>query len=169
MYTIYLVGDISEESYLSFSKKIAFVLKKHKKGSLPNININLTSTGGDAYTALAFHDLLANLKGKARITIHARGLVASAAVLILASGQVRVMSKNAWIMVHDDLVDLSDSRVAAARKDLNHYIRMENQWNSLMSNLTKADIKTWDKLHSDETFLTPTECFHLGLIDRVAD
>jgi ATP-dependent protease ClpP protease subunit len=159
---INIIGDIDHTAYLEFCETIDR-LEKKPRGIIP---IELVSDGGDAYIALAFADKIQRSKHEIHITV--RGLVASAAVLILAAGDKRMASSTAWIMVHEDEVPLNENaRVAEIEKDVKHARRLEHQWNNLLSMSTKADSATWARLHKDETYLVAHEALKLGLITEI--
>lgn len=141
------------------------------------IEIVLSSEGGAAYDALAISARIRS--SQCAISVAAYGLVASAAVIVLASGDPgsRTMAKEAWVMVHEDdgsLTPGSDSQVSDMRRVVGrmdaytaHLERMEDQWAALLANLTKTPASKWRELHKKTTYLTAKECLKLGLIDRM--
>lgn len=164
---IYVTGEITEDSFISFRKKIIRRLDNKERA----FKIILTSEGGDAYAALAYYDFIREVLSVykyASIEVYATGLVASAAVLILAAGSKRIMTENAWVMVHEDQVALdSESKVSQIEKDAKHARRLETQWNEILFKVTGVTADTWGKLHKDETYLDADECKRLNLIDEV--
>jgi ATP-dependent Clp protease protease subunit len=160
--TIHIKGEISEDSFVSFRKKVLGCIKENKKP----ISVILTSGGGDAYAALAFHDFLISLDFDIRV--HATGLVASAAVIILAAGARRTMSPSSWVMCHEDQPTFeSEARVTQLERDIAHARRLEDQWNAILAFNTKVPASEWARIHKTETYLTADECLKLGLIDEI--
>lgn len=158
-----IIGDIDETSYKEFVEELDG-LETILEGD--EIHIELMSHGGDAMVALAFYDRIRSLRGK--VTIYATGMVASAAVIILAAGDKRLMSKSAWVMVHDDTTLVTtDDRVSQAEVKLKTSRRLENQWCKILADRTKTSSVTWQYMHENETHLDATECLKLGLIDRI--
>ncbi len=159
---IYILGDIDNESYGRFSRKLA----RLESESIDPIQIELMSDGGYSYAALAFSDRINNCK--CPIYIDAFGLIASAATLILAAGDMRRIAANAWVMVHEDEVALPDgAKVSAIEKHAAHSRRLEDQWNKLMEHYTGTSVEVWALLNLAETFLPPSECKSLGLVDEI--
>jgi ATP-dependent Clp protease protease subunit len=157
MSKIYITGDITIESFSLFSKKLS-----KQQGA---IDIELISEGGEAIAALAYFD---KIKRYRNVTITAYGIVASAAVLILAAGTKRRMARNAWIMVHEDSESCEESRtVMELERDAKHYRRLENQWAEILSSVSKTSIDKWIELHKNETYLSAQECLELGLIEEI--
>jgi ATP-dependent Clp protease, protease subunit len=161
---INIVGDIDETAYLAFVESLDGMLEIDET---TDIFIELMSHGGDAMVALAFYDKIRSVKGK--VTIHARGIVASAAVIILAAGDERIMSKNAWVMVHEDTVFVEeDARVSKVEANAKTARRLEDQWNTLLEERTKKTFREeWAVLHKSETHLSAKECLKLGLATRI--
>jgi len=160
MRKIHIFGEINEEAFVIFNRK----LDKLESMSNEDIRITLISGGGEASTALAFFDRIK--ASPCEIDIVATGLVASAASLILAAGDVRYMTKNSWVMVHEDAPGVSKhSNVSQAELQVAHARRLENQWNELLESVTKTSAVAWDKLNKAETYLSAEECLNLGIVD----
>lgn len=159
---IQIIGTIDEEAYKEFSLTLAEIEAVAKKGTIITIEIN--SGGGGTYDALAF---AAKIR-RCSIPIHvvAYGLVASAAVLILAAGHKRYMTKEAWAMVHEDSAKLKGN-VVDLEREAGHLRRMEDQWADLLAEVTATDAEFWKQLHKKTTYLSASECLNLGLVDEV--
>lgn len=159
---IYITGEIDDSKFAVFST----AMNDSEESAHKTIDIVLNSTGGNAYDAIAFHDRIKNSKKDVRITVY--GACMSAAVLILAAGDIRRMSKNSWVMVHEDTTEVSDDmRVHDAEKILKHSRRLENQWDKLLEESTGTGADIWKHLHKVETYLLADECKELGLIDEI--
>lgn len=153
-----IIGDIDEEAFKEFMD--------YEPARAANMDLMLTSHGGDAMTALAFYDWITRHKGE--VTIEVYGVVASAAVLILAAGDHRRMHENAWVMVHEDTVAVSeDDRVSVIERKAKDARKLEDQWNKLLEGRTNMSSKFWETLHKEETWLSAEECLQYGLIDEI--
>lgn len=160
---INLIGDIDETLYKEFVERMDECEEMLEGG---DIFIELQSPGGDAQVALGIYDRIRN--SKSHITIKAYGLVASAAVIILAAGDLRIMSQNSWVMVHEDTVPTEEEqRVSQIENIVKTSRRFEDQWNKIMASRTKISAKKWAALHEAESYLDANECMALGLIDEV--
>ncbi len=158
---IILAEEISDEHSAKFSERL-YELERDKKST--TVFIELCSPGGDAYSALAYASRLRN--SRLNIVVYASGLVASAAVLVLAYGDYRLMTKEAWVMVHEDSGKLKGD-VKKLEKDVEHMRRMERQWCELLRNKTRISSIEWGKLHKQETYLTADDCLLYGLVDEI--
>lgn len=160
---INIIGDIDEVAYKEFVERMDEI-DEMLEGD--DVLIELCSHGGDAMVALAFHDRI--IRSKNPITIVATGMVASAAVIILAAGDKRHMTKSAWVMVHEDTVPVTeDDKVSQIEKQAGISRQFEVQWCNLLAKRTKASSSRWETLHADETYLSAEECLELGLVNKI--
>jgi len=157
-YTLFLQGEVNDEMVAKVQKKLG------KIDDIEAVDVLLSSPGGDPHCALAISSLFR--LSPAYITVHAIGNVASAAVLILAYGDKRLMAKESWVMVHEDSAELS-GEVKDLERESRYLRRMENQWTALLASVTKTTAEDWTKLHKATTYLSAAECLKLGLIDEV--
>lgn len=159
-----MIIRISEEltmaSFSLFSKKIA----KIEASGVDDVVIELSSPGGDSYAALAYAAVIRN--SRLMIEVQAFGLVASAAVLVLAAGDLRNMSKEGWVMVHENSGQIEGNVLELQRESV-QLRRLEVQWADLLGNLTKTQAAVWTAMHKETTYLNAQQCLALGLIDGI--
>ncbi len=160
MRKIRIIGSIDEASFKAFCEEMD-KLEKHSGA----IEIELSSGGGNAYDALAFAARIRNSPCHIRIT--AFGLVASAAVMILAAADHRMMTREGWVMVHEDSGRVK-GQVTYLEREVEHMRRMEAQWCTLLAKRTAGtSADYWGSIHKETTYLCAGECKDLGLIDEV--
>lgn len=158
---IKIIGDINEAALLAFCESMDELEEASK--TTP-IQIELSSGGGSAYDALGFVSRMRLSPCVTQVT--AFGYVASAAVIILATGSTRRIAEEAWVMVHEDSSKLNGS-VTSLERESKHLRRMEDQWNALLAEFTGKDASVWAKLHKDTTYLNAQQCLDLGLVDKI--
>ena len=158
---IQIIGGIDEEMFRSFSEQLA----EFEKAKATDVFIELSSPGGHAYDALAFFSRMR--LSPCNITILAYGLIASAAVLVLAGGDKRLMTKESWLMVHEDTVHKLTAKVTEAEKYTRHMRKLEDQWNMLLAMKTRLSAAGWSSLHRAESYITPEDCLKYGLIEEI--
>lgn len=163
-YIIRLIGDIEADLYKEFSEKLSKIERLTKTRSGIIVNLELSSKGGDIYTALAFSARMRLSPIEFVVTAH--GLVASAATLILASGSVRQMAKEAWVMVHDSSSKEKGS-LSELETEIRHLRQLEDQWVDMLDKLTGTDWKIWEELQRKTTYLDAEQCLKLGLVDKI--
>lgn len=158
---IFIIGEINEEMVSMVACDLAH-FESQDKAKI--INVILSSIGGCCYDAMAIVGMLRN--SPCDIVIKAYGCVQSAAVPILACGDVRYLSEESWIMVHQ-----GSSKVKGETNDLVKQVKQaldeETAWCRLMAKLTSQSTETWTELHKKTTYLTADEALQLGLCDKV--
>lgn len=157
---IRVIGQIDEEAFKSFSE----ALHEYELQSDKSVTLELNSEGGTAYDALAFAGRMRDSSCNIIVKVH--GIAFSAAVMVLAAGDERLMSKESWAMVHEDSVKLK-ANVSELEREISHHRRMENQWNALLEELTETNYASWERLHKNSEYLDAKQCLELGLIDRI--
>lgn len=158
---IQVIGTIDEAAYADFSLK----LREFEKAKAKDVFVELASGGGTAYDALAFYSRMR--MSPCTITILCTGFVASAAVLVLAAGDRRLMTKEAWVMVHEDQANKLTARVSELEKYSRQLRRLEDQWNKLLADSSRLSAAGWSVLHKTETHLSPEDCKRHGLIEEI--
>lgn len=156
---ISIIGDIDWESFSDFNDELT-ELESIKKP----VDVMLASYGGDVHAALAFVARMRLSPCDVHITVY--GYAASAATLILAAGDWRRMTKESWVMVHEDSGRLKGD-VSYLKREAAQLGRLEDQWNRLMFEFTGIEESYWEKLNGMTSYLTPRECLDLSLIDEV--
>jgi ATP-dependent Clp protease, protease subunit len=165
METIYVTGDIDEAAFKRFDVKL-IRLEGDIGPGFRDVRVVLSSGGGSAYDALAFHDRIK--QSPLCVHVECYGTAFSAAVIILSAGGTRSMGANAWAMVHEDVTDVTKhDKVSNAERAIGHGRRLETQWCSILEKDTGTKAEVWEKLHREETYLTAEECKSLGLIDNI--
>lgn len=162
MRKVYLTGDIDEESFKEFCER----LDELETQSEDPIEVELNSIGGNALDAVAFLSRIRLSPCEVNITVF--GLAGSAAVLVLAAGDYRRMTKESWVMVHEDSCTLKHVTTSELEKQTKIARALEDQWCTLLESLTGTKKETWAALHkSGDLYIMPKECVQLGLADEV--
>lgn len=158
--TIRIIGAIDETAFKDFCEKLSDMEKDQKRPIL----IELSSGGGSAYDALAFAGRIRAAPGPVIITAY--GLVASAAVIILAAGKHRKMTRESWVMVHEDSGKLKGTVVDLEREST-HMRRLEDQWCALLEEFTGFPAQSWSDMHKKTTYLSAQQCKDYGLVEEI--
>ena len=123
--TVYLTGEINEDSLLQFKKDLDALIKADKDIfndnvknleeispilaetyentiKFPPIILDITSPGGVMYAGLALYDIIRdyNLNTDHKIIAKTTGLVASAATLVMLACDERIAGKNTTFLIH---------------------------------------------------------------------
>jgi ATP-dependent protease ClpP protease subunit len=152
-----LSGDIND----AMVRRVHAAIMQLDNVSVLNLYIN--SQGGDEHCGRAVAGLIsvARKSGKKVDTIGV-GDVQSAAVVIFAAGERRMLSKLAHVMVHESSAEV-DGNASAIKAHAKQMERDEQFWCDILAVQTGTEAKVWMKLHEDETYLTPEECLKHNL------
>lgn len=160
--TIQLVGEISEETFVQFDTALTILEEESKAG----VTIKINSLGGSVYDAMA---IIGRMRAsKCKITTEGYGSVMSAAIMILAAGNKRRMSRYAVAMWHEASYG-NEGTVAQMQSFQRQMEREEKAGADMMERFTSAPAKYWlseGKLGRD-LYLNAEECMTLGVIDEV--
>lgn len=131
-------------------------------GDVAELQVSIFSPGGDVFTGMAIHNLLA--RHPAHKVCMIDGLCASAATYpALACDEVRIPS-NAWMMIHEATGSVWGN--AAAMRE---YADMLEGMNTNVANLYAArsgrPASEFLELMAEETYLNGAEAVELGLAD----
>ena len=150
-------GSINSKLVRKFAK---FVLKAKPEDHL---RIIINSQGGDEHCGRAIAGMI---KSWPTTTTVGYGDIHSAAVAIFAAGKHRQLNKYAMIMVHESSMEVSGN--ASSIKDTAKQMEEDEKfWCQMMADFTGTDLKTWMKLHEDETYLKPEEALKLNLATEI--
>jgi ATP-dependent protease ClpP protease subunit len=126
----------------------------------------LKSPGGDAGSFFTVYDVM---KWDGDWLVRGTGEVASAAVLLVASGKRRVLTPNTRLMLHRGIIDppsgLNASSLRGYSQEMNWW---EEQIYKILAKATHASMSTWMKrLAAGDLFLSAEEAVNLHLADAI--
>lgn len=157
---LYLIGDISTEMYIDFTKKLDELTAKSKKP----IEIELSSGGGDEDIAFAIYGKMKAAGVKFHIT--AFGMVQSAAILIFAAGAVRLTDAQTIFMVHESAVEIN-GETSAVRREAQRLDNSEYQFYSIIANRTRLKLSHWMSMARATTYFNAQKAMSYGLANGV--
>ena len=96
------------------------------------------------------------------------GLVASAAVLLLACGAERYATENCWVMAHQAEMAAggTEPSVASIAQVFKQFEKQRYNLLARHTKLTAADWRAWEKAKG-EVWMNPREMLKAGLIDKI--
>jgi ATP-dependent protease ClpP protease subunit len=138
--------------------------------SIRDVNLFINSPGGDAFSGLALADQIERARRKGfRITAHASGIVASAAVPVFAVCNERLAAPGTIFMVHEAALWKWPGRETASdirsQNDLMSLLR-ERYIGKLTAN-SKLDKTKWEELEKKTTWFSAEKAMDWGLVDKI--
>lgn len=134
-------------------------------GEVDTLNVHINSPGGSVYDGVAIFNMLR--QHKASVTVHIDGLAASIASVIAMSGDKVVMPSNSMMMIHNAM-SVSIGNANDMRKMADDLEKInESVINSYIAKNPDLDKEYLKSLMDDETWLTASEAYELGLVDVI--
>ncbi len=160
--TMYLTYEIEQDSlYAVMTRFDNFV--QHNKGQ--DINLVLSSYGGDVYSMLGTIDYFKTLPVK--VNTHCFGACMSAAAVILACGTgKRTMTRNSTVMVHEGSA-FEAGKTSDVLKGADHLKKLLENINRILGEVTNKSQSFWEEVSKQDTYLTAEECLEYGIIDEI--
>ena len=161
--TMYLTYEIdTDQLYAVMTRFDNFV--QYSKGK-KDINLILSSYGGDVYSMLGTIDYFKTLPVK--VNTHCFGACMSAAAVILACGTgKRTMTQNSTVMVHEGSA-FEAGKTSDVLKGADHLKKLQSNINRILGEVTKKDQKFWEEVSKQDTYLTSEECLEYGIVDEI--
>jgi ATP-dependent Clp endopeptidase proteolytic subunit ClpP len=158
------------QSEASVKACIVELNKWHRTAPGCDIEIVFNSPGGDVLHGLALFDYIQTLRRSGhKVTTTALGMAASMAGILLQAGDVRVMSKESWLLIHEiafgsqgKIGDVEDT-VIWAKRIQQHVIDIfvSRSGGKLKASYLRAH---WSR---KDWWLDSDEAMKLGLIDEI--
>tara|TARA_Y100000593_G_scaffold14431_1_gene27388 strand:+ start:36 stop:629 length:594 start_codon:yes stop_codon:yes gene_type:complete len=160
--TMYLTYEIEQDSlYAVMTRFDNFI--QHNEGQ--DINLVLSSYGGDVYSMLGIIDYFKTLPVK--VNTHCFGACMSAAAVILACGTgKRTMTANSTVMVHEGSA-FEAGKTSDVLKGADHLKKLLENINRILGEVTNKSQEFWEGVSKQDTYLTAQECLDYGIIDEI--
>ena len=144
------------------------VLENNTK--IRDVNLFINSPGGDAFSGLALADQIERARRKGfKITAHASGIIASAAVPVFAVCDVRLAAPGTIFMVHEAALWKWPGRETASdissQNELMHLLR-DRYIGKLVDN-SKLNKGKWEELEKKTTWFSADKALNWGLVDSI--
>ena len=159
---IQITGAIEDE--VSFDYLDA-ALTEMERDSRKAITLKINSPGGSVYEALAMIDRIKD--SKCQIITKCYGHAMSAAGLILAAGDRRLMGRRSWFMYHE-MHTAAIGTVAEMKDQINQLEREMREWTSCMEEFSSQPVEFWQSAaHKHDFHLNAQQCLDHGIVDEL--
>jgi len=160
--TMYLTYEIDTDQLYAVMTRFDNFIKYNKD---KDINLVLSSYGGDVYAMLGTIDYFKTLPVK--VNTHCVGACMSAAAVILACGTgKRTMSRNSTVMVHEGSA-FEVGKTSDVLKGADHLKKLQTNINRILGEVTNKSQEFWEGVSKQDTYLTADECLEYGIIDEI--
>ena len=138
--------------------------------TIRDVNVFINSPGGDAFAGLALADQIERAQRKGfKITAHASGIIASAAVPVFAVCDVRLAAPGTIFMVHEAALWKWPGRETASMiRSQNDLMRLlcDRYINKLVDN-SKLSKGEWEALEKETTWFSAKTALKYGIVDAI--
>jgi ATP-dependent Clp protease protease subunit len=160
--TMYLTYEIDTDQLYAVTTRFDNFIQYNKD---KDINLVISSYGGDVYAMLGTIDYFNTLPVK--VNTHCLGACMSAAAVILACGTGnRTMSKNSTVMVHEGSA-FEAGKTSDVLKGADHLKKLQTNINRILGEVTNKDQEFWEEVSKQDTYLTADECLEYGIVDEI--
>ena len=140
----------------------------HRLDPKCDIEIVFTSPGGSIIDGMALFDFICDLRDKGhKVTTRALGVAASMAGILLQAGDVRIMTRESWLLIHEASFGAIGS-FGEVEDTVKWVEKIQDRILGIFaarSNLSKAQIKR--RWHRKDWWLSSDEALGFGFIDLV--
>jgi ATP-dependent Clp protease protease subunit len=162
--TMYLTYEIDTDQLYSVMTRFDNFIQ-YTKGK-EDVNLIISSYGGDVYAMLGTIDYFNSLPVK--VNTRCIGACMSAAAVILACGTgKRTMSENSTVMVHEGSA-FEVGKTSDVMKGVDHLKELQKTINNILGEVSSKDAVFWKKIQRNDTYLTAQMCLDYGVIDKIA-
>lgn len=128
------------------------------------IDVHISSPGGDIFDGLAIYQALKS--HKAKVTVKVDGLAASIASVIAMAGDTVVIAPKASMMIHDGWT-MAVGNAAELRKTADLLDKQSAVIASVYADRSNRDANFWRDQMREETWYTAQEALDAGLVDEI--
>jgi ATP-dependent protease ClpP protease subunit len=146
-----------------------FVYLKYNT-EIRDVSLFINSPGGDAFSGLALADEIERAKRKGfKITAHASGIIASAAVPVFAVCDKRMASPGTIFMVHEAaLWKWPGKETASDIRSQNEMMEMlKTRYLKHLVDYSKLSMADWEAKEVKTTWFTAEQALEWGLVDSI--
>ena len=146
-------------------------LKLLQKNGIKELVIYMNSPGGAAFQGMSMADELRIFKESGiSVIMEGRGLIASAAIPVLVSGDHRIASKNTVFLIHPAALQKWGA-FTETLKDLESQAKMIKMCQEAYANVVakNSNLNTQEvlKMMEKDTWITAKEALDMGLVDEI--
>jgi ATP-dependent protease ClpP protease subunit len=128
------------------------------------IDVHISSPGGDIFDGLAIYQALKS--HKAKVTVKVDGLAASIASVIAMAGDTVIIAPKASMMIHDGWT-MAVGNAAELRKTADLLDKQSAVIASVYADRSNRDANFWRDQMREETWYTAQEALDAGLVDEI--
>ena len=131
-----------------------------------DIELWISTPGGFVFEMFALYDVIRTRQNPVHTVGY--GVVASAGCLLLAAGDHRSVTENAWFMSHEGASSVDGADLQTIKNRIAAEERVNRRWAALMAKHSRRSAEFWTKVHrgrARELWLDARQLVQYGLVD----
>ena len=138
------------------------------KPDVTKIKVYLNSAGGGAFAGFAIGDQFRRIKDNFTLSVHASGIVASAAVMVFAAFENRYAAPNTMFMVHEVAVGATEGMNRTDVKNMEEmFDQLTERYIGILVEVTGPTKADWETMLEEETYFFVNQAEAWGLVTEV--
>ncbi len=140
-------------------------------GRVEEIDILISSTGGDTGSGIAAYNYLTALPGSIKVKTHNLSAIASAGILLFCAGKERSTSPIAQFTIHQGSNDMKGSMLTYDKfRETSEWMKSYNDMSEqIIAACTKKSISDVTKRHLEGSVFNSREAKEWGLVHTIGD
>ena len=169
-FAIHFYGPVTDDSCFQLTQALLALDQKVKLTRvkfptlMPHISLHIQSGGGSLMPTFFVCDTIKNLDTP--VHIYVDGFCASAASLMVMSGDKRFMTEHSAMLIHQ-LSGSTSGKFNELKDEMSNLNFFMNNVKDIYLSSSKLNDTTLENLLSSDIWLDPITCLHYGLIDEI--
>ena len=138
-----------------------FIKSIELAGYQPAVTLYIKSEGGDIFEGFSGMDHIEN--SKLHITTVADGCCASAATFLFLAGDVRIVNKHSYLLIHQISMDGLWGNYEDIKQEVENSDKFMDTIKTIYRDKTKIPPKKLDEFMKKDVYLTSQECHRYGI------
>lgn len=155
---MHLVGEVNDDM-LNY---VCYELEMAEKANVKQLTVHISSAGGNMDSGLSIAIRIRN--SPIEITTYGLSDVSSSALMILAAGHKRVVSKYCRLLFHELSIGAPTEKISNMRKNIELYEKENNLMLKVLSDYAGIKISTLNKMIAthEDIILSAEQAVKLG-------
>lgn len=159
---VHFVGEFNAESVADIINKMSFMYNVDSKR---DINLMVTSHGGDMYALFGLLDFIESLEVKVNVAAVGSAM-SSAGILLACTTGERVVGKNAVVLFHDGEITMG-GKLDDVRGQGRHMEYLAERVLDMLEEKTSMPRDFWLDNTKNDLYLDANQCIAYGVADRI--
>ena len=162
---IFFYCDVSYESVTELCTAIKKIEREHAGYGIhqTHIKVHIMSDGGELYSGLGAMDFLKSTRSK--ITTIAEGMCASAATFIFLGGDRRLISPNAYILIHQ-ISSAAWGKYDHLKDEMHQYKKLMRHIKRIYLEETNIPPEKLENLMKRDLYMSSRRCIKYGIGEK---